>query len=54
MELVGHCRCCGKPVYCRDGFLDGVSDNGNLYCLECFAESSQEGNGQKKTYKRKL
>lgn len=39
MELVGKCVGCGKNVYCRDGFLDGmVSDDKQLFCHRCFAE----------------
>ncbi|PYI53337.1 hypothetical protein [Paenibacillus flagellatus] len=39
MELVGHCRVCGTAVYCKGGFLDGVSDGGALYCHACFEEA---------------
>lgn len=47
MDLVGNCRVCGKPVYCKGGFLDGVSENGGLYCHSCFeAEQSGEAGGQ--------
>jgi len=36
IERVGECSCCGKPVYCRDGFLDGViAGDGKLYCQDC-------------------
>ncbi|MBN8207659.1 hypothetical protein JI666_02750 [Bacillus sp. NTK071] len=35
-ELVGECANCHKPIYCLDGFLDGViSDNRTLYCFSC-------------------
>ncbi len=34
-ELVGHCDMCKKPVYCENGFLNGVHQNGKLYCNSC-------------------
>jgi len=40
MELVGTCVKCGTNVYCRDGFLDGVVDDGTLYCHSCWERKS--------------
>jgi hypothetical protein len=35
-ELVGHCKECGKEIYCRDGFLDGiVLEDKSLICFDC-------------------
>ncbi|MDU0200420.1 MULTISPECIES: hypothetical protein [Paenibacillus] len=35
-ELVGTCNLCGKPIYCREGFLDGVIlEDKSLVCFEC-------------------
>ncbi|MUV37654.1 hypothetical protein JNUCC1_01460 [Lentibacillus sp. JNUCC-1] len=40
-EEVGVCVSCGKTVYCRDGFLDGVvTENHELYCFECVDENT--------------
>ncbi|MBM7692591.1 hypothetical protein JOC77_002021 [Peribacillus deserti] len=36
MELAGICSVCGKEIYCRDGFLDGVIDQkSGLLCYAC-------------------
>ncbi|MGM0896793.1 MAG: hypothetical protein ACQEV0_02780 [Bacillota bacterium] len=37
-ELIGPCSNCGKDVYCRDGFLDGVYIDGELICRDCAEE----------------
>lgn len=34
-ELIGLCTNCGKQVFCREGFLEGIHADGKLYCLEC-------------------
>ncbi|MCY9662171.1 hypothetical protein P5G65_17410 [Paenibacillus chondroitinus] len=35
-ELVGTCAKCSKPIYCREGFLDGVVlEDKSLVCFEC-------------------
>ncbi|EKE31127.1 MULTISPECIES: hypothetical protein [Salimicrobium] len=35
-EFVGYCASCGKEVYCKDGFLDGiVTEDKQLYCFTC-------------------
>lgn len=34
-EHLGRCSECGKEIYCRDGFLEGVHEDGRLYCFEC-------------------
>lgn len=39
-ELVGTCTGCGSEVYCLGGFLNGISKNGKLFCLECSEEAA--------------
>lgn len=34
-EYLGRCSECGKEIYCRDGFLEGIHENDRLYCFEC-------------------
>ncbi|WP_179107182.1 hypothetical protein [Sediminibacillus massiliensis] len=34
-EFVGKCQKCGKEIYCENGFLNGVTSEGNLYCFQC-------------------
>ncbi|WLR51022.1 hypothetical protein LC040_17710 [Bacillus tianshenii] len=34
-ELVGKCEQCGKEIFCLDGFLNGVKEDGKLLCFEC-------------------
>ncbi|MFC5629018.1 hypothetical protein ACFPTR_09045 [Aliibacillus thermotolerans] len=35
-EYVGTCEQCHRPIYCMDGFLDGVvTDEQTLYCNSC-------------------
>ncbi|MBM7679336.1 hypothetical protein [Gracilibacillus alcaliphilus] len=34
-EYVGVCVTCGKKVWCRSGFLEGVYIDGELYCHTC-------------------
>ena len=47
MEPVGPCIVCKKTVYCRDGFLDGITEQGKLYCHDCFdaAKARRDGEG---------
>ncbi|MDM5337798.1 hypothetical protein QUF84_11260 [Fictibacillus enclensis] len=40
-ELVGNCSQCKKPVYCLEGFLNGVHVNGTLLCFSCSEERDQ-------------
>ncbi len=43
MEWIGSCCSCGKAVYCRDGFLDGVlDDEQRLFCHSCYAEHEEK------------
>ena len=55
MELVGTCVKCGANVFCRDGFLDGVVDDGTLYCHGCWerksASAPENGGNAEKTEK---
>ncbi len=42
-ELVDYCYLCQKPLYCLDGFFNGVQkENGKSSCFEC-EERNQEG-----------
>jgi hypothetical protein len=36
-EFVGFCSDCGKPIYCLNGFLNGVviDGKGTLHCFYC-------------------
>lgn len=40
LELIGPCSNCGKDVFCRDGFLDGIYLDGKLVCRECADETA--------------
>ncbi|MEL3972181.1 hypothetical protein AAEO50_07810 [Rossellomorea oryzaecorticis] len=43
-ELVGHCDSCQKPIYCLDGFFNGVKkDSGKIICFDCDDEEEAEG-----------
>ncbi|WP_181349056.1 hypothetical protein [Thalassobacillus sp. CUG 92003] len=39
VEQVGECESCGKAIYCDHGFLDGVYEQGHLFCSEACADS---------------
>lgn len=42
-ELIGHCRACEKPIYCKMGFLDGiVQEDKTLVCFDCSDEGVEE------------
>jgi len=46
-ELVGTCSQCGKQVYCRDGFLDGiVMSDKTVLCFDCEEENRKEAGEQ--------
>lgn len=49
MELVGTCSKCGTSIFCRDGFLDGVVDNGTLYCHDCNQPQPDTNNQKRQT-----
>ncbi|SHG92251.1 hypothetical protein [Ornithinibacillus halophilus] len=34
-ELIGTCQECEKDIYCENGFLNGVHEDGKLLCFEC-------------------
>ncbi|MCP8970748.1 hypothetical protein NK662_19710 [Ectobacillus sp. SYSU M60031] len=34
-ELVGTCHACGTEVYCTGGFLNGIVQDGNTFCIRC-------------------
>lgn len=41
-ELVGECKACKQPIFCKDGFIDGVLlDDNTLICFECFDGESE-------------
>ncbi len=38
-EFVGTCTYCGKDIYCKDGFLNGVLDEEQMVlCYDCAEE----------------
>ena len=39
-EKVGSCSDCGKTIYCLDGFFDGVTAGGEVYCYLCYEKIS--------------
>jgi hypothetical protein len=41
-ELVGSCNCCGKEIFCLDGFLNGVHKEGKVLCFECEKEEENK------------
>jgi hypothetical protein len=42
-ELVGYCNRCGKPLYCLDGFFNGVKiDSGKSLCFDCNEQEEKE------------
>ncbi|WP_187378578.1 hypothetical protein [Oceanobacillus jeddahense] len=41
-EFIGTCIKCNKEIYCKDGFLDGVNEQGRLYCFTCSVERQRE------------
>ena len=41
-ELVGKCSTCGKEIYCENGFLNGINENGKLACFECGEEKKED------------
>jgi hypothetical protein len=35
-ELIGRCSCCGKELFCLDGFFNGVyTDEKKIVCFDC-------------------
>jgi hypothetical protein len=34
-ELIGNCSNCHKEIYCENGFLNGVHEDGKLTCFPC-------------------
>ncbi|MGG1555276.1 hypothetical protein [Paenibacillus ferrarius] len=44
IELVGICEKCKRPVYCRDGFIDGiVQPDKTVICFACSEDGADEG-----------
>ncbi|WP_281279548.1 hypothetical protein [Aquibacillus sediminis] len=41
-EQVGSCSECGKSVYCLEGFLNGVIEEGRLYCFTCADQEADD------------
>jgi hypothetical protein len=42
-ELVGHCKECNIPIYCKDGFLDGiVLEDNSLHCFDCYDKDEKK------------
>ena len=42
-ERVGQCEVCGREVFCLNGFLDGVAENGRLHCFDCADREAPDG-----------
>ncbi|MFF2484523.1 hypothetical protein [Paenibacillus sp. NPDC058071] len=41
-EFIGYCALCKKPLYCLDGFLDGiVRDDKSAICFVCASNGSE-------------
>ncbi|MGM0843432.1 MAG: hypothetical protein ACQEUT_00540 [Bacillota bacterium] len=42
-EYIGECRICGKPVYCLDGFFNGVHDlpANTIICFQCTSQQEE-------------
>lgn len=38
MEVVGTCSTCGKTIYCDAGFVQGVHEDGQLLCFDCYEQ----------------
>ncbi len=35
-ELIGYCSCCGKEVFCLDGFFNAIyTDDKKIVCFDC-------------------
>lgn len=45
VELIGCCSDCNKKIYCRDGFLDGVTDGKTLLCFDCVNKNKPVSKG---------
>lgn len=42
-ELVGTCKNCDKPIYCLEGFINGVVlEDKSLICFDCDKELEKE------------
>jgi hypothetical protein len=42
-ELVDYCYLCQKPLYCLDGFFNGVQiEGGKSICFDCEERSQKE------------
>jgi hypothetical protein len=43
-ELIGECKICRKPLYCLDGFFNGVheAETGKVVCFQCEEEQTKE------------
>lgn len=42
-EQVGKCARCKKEIFCMDGFLDGIYDEGMLLCFDCDKQNKTRG-----------
>ncbi|SET27819.1 hypothetical protein SAMN05216389_10838 [Oceanobacillus limi] len=41
-EFVGECMVCGKDVFCENGFLVGIHEDGELMCNQCSEAKFEE------------
>lgn len=52
-EYIGECQICRKPLYCLDGFFNGIhdTDTKSITCFECTESQKEDG---KMTYAQKV
>lgn len=43
-ELIGNCKVCSKPLYCLDGFFNGIheAETETMICFECAEKKETE------------
>ncbi|MET3574270.1 hypothetical protein ACFFIY_12365 [Bhargavaea ullalensis] len=51
-ERVGTCEVCGREVFCLNGFLNGVAENGRLRCFDCADREDVAADARKEEEKR--
>lgn len=42
-EYIGDCKKCGEPLYCLDGFFNGVHDPASktILCFQCTSKQEE-------------
>ncbi|WP_261132535.1 hypothetical protein [Bacillus sp. Marseille-Q3570] len=38
-EYIGKCEICNKPIYCMDGFFNGIKTKTGVRCFDCDKEN---------------